>query len=94
MERLVKLGVLNRQPTLEWAASIFIIPKNKSVHFDSNFREGNKRIMRFPHPIPKILIILQEMEVFKYASAIKDETYPTTVSKSAAEQCIDSHSKR
>jgi hypothetical protein len=38
VERLVKLGVLEQQPALEWAGPLFIIPKkNKIVRFLSNF---------------------------------------------------------
>ncbi len=38
VERLVKLGVLERQPASEWANPLFIIPKkNKTVCFLSNF---------------------------------------------------------
>jgi hypothetical protein len=38
VERLCKLGVLERQPASEWASPLFIIPKkNRTVHFLSNF---------------------------------------------------------
>jgi hypothetical protein len=38
VDRLVKLGVLERQPALEWTCPSFTIPKkNKTVHFLSNF---------------------------------------------------------
>ena len=71
VERLVKLGVLERQPKSEWASPTFIIPKkNKTVRFLSDFREVNKRIICTPFPIPKISSVLQEMEGFTYASAL------------------------
>ena len=71
VERLVKLGVLKKQPSSEWAAPTFIIPKkNKTVRFISDFREVNKRIIRTPYPIPKISTILQEMEGFTYATSL------------------------
>jgi hypothetical protein len=38
VERLCKLGVLERQPALEWASPLFIIPKkNRTVCFLGNF---------------------------------------------------------
>ncbi len=38
VERLCKLGVLERQPASEWASPSFIIPKkNKTVRVLSNF---------------------------------------------------------
>jgi hypothetical protein len=36
----------------------------------SDFRELNKHIVRKPYPIPKISIILQELEGFTYATAL------------------------
>jgi hypothetical protein len=63
VERLCKLGVLERQPASEWTLPSFIIPKkNKTVCFLSNFWEVNKRLVRKPFPIPKISIVLQELE--------------------------------
>jgi hypothetical protein len=54
VERLCKLGVLERQPASEWALPSFIIPKkDKTVHFLSDFQEVNKRLVRKPFPIPK-----------------------------------------
>jgi hypothetical protein len=44
VNRLVKLGVLEWLPALEWASPSFIMPKkNKTVRFLSNFGEVNKR---------------------------------------------------
>ena len=43
VERLVKLGVLERQPESEWGSPTFVIPKkNKTVRFLSDFWEVNK----------------------------------------------------
>ncbi len=42
VERLVKLGVLEQQPPLDWASPLFIIPKkNITVCFFSNFWKVN-----------------------------------------------------
>jgi hypothetical protein len=71
VERLVKLGVLERQPALEWASPSFIIPKkNRTVCFLSNFQEVNKRLIRKPFPITKISTVLQELEGFTFATAL------------------------
>jgi hypothetical protein len=71
VERLCKLGVLERQPASEWASPSFIIPKqNKTVHILSNFWEGNKRLVRIPFPIPKISTVLQELEGLAFATAL------------------------
>ncbi len=71
VERLCKLGVLERQPASEWASPSFIIPKkDKTVCFLSHFQEVNKRLVRKPFPIPKISMVLQEIEGFSYATAL------------------------
>ena len=71
VERLVKLGILIRQPNSEWGSSAFIIPKkNGQVRFISDFREVNKRIIRAPYPIPKIATVLQQMEGFTFATSL------------------------
>ncbi len=71
IKRLCKLGVLERESASEWALPSFIIPKkDKTVHFLSYFREVNKRLVRKPFPIPKIIMVLQEIEGFSYATAL------------------------
>ena len=71
IKRLCELGVLEWQPTSEWAAPSFIIPKkNNTVRFISDFRELNKRLVRKPFPLPKISTVLQELEGFKYATSL------------------------
>jgi hypothetical protein len=65
MERLCKLGVLEQQQASEWALPSFTIPKKNR----SNFLEGNKRLVRKPFPIPKISMVLQEIEGFAFATA-------------------------
>jgi len=67
IKRLCKLGVLERQQESEWASPSFIVPKkNGTVCFLSDFQEVNKRIVRTPFPIPKISMVLQELEGFSY----------------------------
>ncbi len=71
IKRLCNIGVLEWQPPSRWASPTFIIPKKDStVSTISDFRELNKRIVRKPYPIPKISMILQELEVFTYATAL------------------------
>jgi hypothetical protein len=71
VERLCKLGILERQPASEWALPSFIIPKkDQTVRFLSDFWEVNKRLVRKPFPIPKISMVLQEIKGFSYATAL------------------------
>ena len=71
VEQLVKLGVLIRQPTSEWASPTFLTPKkNGTVRFISDFRELNKLLKRKPWPLPKIVDTLQQLEGFTYASQL------------------------
>jgi hypothetical protein len=64
-------GVLERQPASEWASPSFIIPKKyKTVCYLSDFWEVNKRLVRTTFPIPKISMVLQEIEGFSYATAL------------------------
>ena len=71
VQRQCELGVLEWQPSSEWASPSFIIPKkNQTVRSVSDFREVNKRIVRKPFPIPKITTVLQELEGFTYATAL------------------------
>ena len=71
IKRLIELGVLEWQPSSEWAAPSFIQPKkNKTVRFLTDFRELNKRLVRKPFPLPKISTVLQELEGFTFATAL------------------------
>jgi hypothetical protein len=71
IKRLVELGVLEWQPTSEWAAPSFIQPKkNGTVRFLMDFRRLNERLVRKPFPKPKISTVLQELEGFMYATAL------------------------
>ena len=71
IKRLCELGVLEWQPSSEWAAPSFIQPKkNGTVRFLTDFRELNKRLVRKPFPLPKISTVLQELEGFTFATAL------------------------
>jgi hypothetical protein len=71
IRRLIELGVLEWQPSSEWAAPSFIQPKkNGTVRFLTDFRELNKRLVRKPFPLPKISTVLQELEGFTFATAL------------------------
>jgi hypothetical protein len=68
---LCNIGVLEWQPSSRWVLPTFIIPKKDStVCTISDFRDLNKRIVRISYPIPKISMILQELEGFTYATAL------------------------
>jgi hypothetical protein len=71
IKRLCNIGVLEWQPSSRWASPTFIIPKKDStVRTISDFSKLNKQIVRKPYPIPKISMILQELEGFTYATAL------------------------
>ena len=71
IKRLCDIGVLEWQPLSRWVSPTFIIPKKDStVRTISDFRELNKHIVRKPYSIPKISMILQELEGFTYATAL------------------------
>ena len=68
---LVELGLLEVQHDSQWAAPSFIQPKkNKTICFLSDFWEVNKLLVRKPWPIPKISMVLQELEGFWFATAL------------------------
>ena len=71
VDRLVKVGILQKVNRSEWAAPTFIIPKkDKTVRFITDFRELNKRILRKPYPIPKIQDLLLKLEGFQYGTSV------------------------
>jgi hypothetical protein len=90
VERLCKLGVLERQPASEWALPSFIIlKKDRSVRFSSDFWEVNKRLVKTPFPIPKISMVLQEIEGFTFATAfdLNMGYYTTRLDPDASKIC-------
>jgi hypothetical protein len=71
VERLCKLGVLERQPASEWGSPSFIIPKkDKTICFFNNFWEVIKKLVRKPFLIPKTSTVLQEIEGFSFATTL------------------------
>ncbi len=87
---LCGIGVLEWQPSLQWASPTFIIPKkNSTVRTISDFRELNKRMVRKPYPIPKISTIIQELEGFTYATALDLNMgyYTIRLDPTASEMC-------
>ena len=71
LDRLVKLGVLERTNESEWGSPTFIIPKKDgTVRFISDFRRLNQKIKRKPYPLPRISDTLQQLEGFRYATSL------------------------
>jgi len=67
----VELGVLEWQPTSEWASPLFIQPKkNGTVQFLTDFKRLNERLFRKPFSLPTISTVLQELRGFTYATAL------------------------
>ncbi len=87
---LCNIGVLEWQPSSQWASPTFTIPKKDStVRTISDFRELNKRIVRKPYPIPKISTLQQELEGFTYATALDLNMgyYTIRLDPTASEMC-------
>ena len=71
LERLEKIGVLEKVQESEWVTPVFIIPKKEvTVCLLTDFRKVNGQIVRKPFPIPRIADTLQQLEGFKYATAL------------------------
>ena len=71
VKRLVDIGVLKPIQESEWAFPSFIIPKKSkepgkpvTVTFLRDLCKLNTSIIRKPYPLPKISIVLQELEGF------------------------------
>ena len=65
MDRLVKLGVLEKVQQSEWGSPTFIIPKkDNKIRFISDFRRLNAKLKRKPYPLPRIGDTLQQLEGF------------------------------
>ena len=71
IKRLCEIDVVEWQPASEWVAPLFIQPKkNNTVCFLTDFREVNKRLVRKPFLLPKIITVLQELEGFMCATSL------------------------
>ena len=71
INRLLKIGVLQRENNSEWAAPSFLIPKsNGTARLVTDFRVLNTMLKRKPYPLPKIQDLLTELGGFTYASAL------------------------
>ena len=67
----MKIVVLERFQYSEWLTPVFIIPKKEgTVIFLDDFRNVHGQIVRKTFPIPKISDTLQQLEGFKYATAL------------------------
>ena len=49
---------------------IYTTKENGTVCFLADFRELNKWLVRKPFPLPKIMVVLQELEDFSFATAL------------------------
>ena len=90
LDRLVKLGVLERVELSEWGSPTFIIPKKDNrIRFVSDFRRLNKKIKRKPYPLPKISDTLQQLEGFQYATSLDMNMgyYHLKLTPEASEMC-------
>ena len=66
VNRSENLGALKREKDSEWGSPTFVMPKKQgTLHFLTDFREVNKRLIRKPWPLPKISKVLQELEGFR-----------------------------
>ena len=71
VDRLVKIGVLKKVNHSQWAAPTFLIPKpDKTIRFIGDFREVNKRIKRYPFPMPDVKDLVLKLEDFHWTTAL------------------------
>ena len=71
LDRLEKLGVLEKVQQSEWGSPTFIVPKKDGrIRFVSDFRRLNQKLKRKPYPLPRISDTLQQLENFKYATSL------------------------
>ncbi len=71
IDRLCRIGVLEKNSNSEWGCGTFIRPKKTGdVRVCTDFRELNKHIKRKAFPIPKISELLQSLAGFKTATAL------------------------
>ena len=71
LDHLVKIGVLSRQGSSEWASHTFIIPKkDRRVRWISNLCQLNKVIKRKQYHLPIIQDILKKRKKYKFFSKL------------------------
>ena len=90
LDRLEKLGVLERVQQSEWGSPTFIVPKkDNKVRFVSDFRRLNQKIKRKPYPLPRISDTLQQLEGFQYATSLDMNMgyYHIRLSDQASDMC-------
>jgi hypothetical protein len=86
---LCNIGVLEWQPSSIECRRHLIPKKDSTLCTISDFRELNKCIVRKPYLIPKISMILQELEGFTYATALDLNMgyYTIRLDPTASEMC-------
>lgn len=90
LDRLEKLGVLERVQQSEWGSPTFIVPKkDNKVRFVSDFRRLNLKLKRKPYPLPRISDTLQQLEGFQYATSLDMNMgyYHIRLSPEASDMC-------
>ena len=90
MERDDILERLDHANDSPWASPSFCQPKKTmDIRFLSDFREVNKRIVRKPFPLPRIMEALQKIERFKSATALdlSQGYYHIPLTKNAQKIC-------
>ena len=71
LDRLVKIGVLERTGRSSWISGSFIIPKaDGTVRWISDFRALNKAIKRRVYPIPRIQDVLATRRRYSFLSKL------------------------
>ena len=71
IKRLVKIGVSIKLQHSQYNTPVFIIPKKEgTVRFITYYRRLNRKLVRNPYPLPRIVETMQKLEVFKYATSL------------------------
>ena len=71
LQRLLKIGVIEKATWSEWIAGTFIVPKKDGrVRWITDFRGLNKSLSRKVYPLCKISEIFQQHSVFKFLTKL------------------------